>query len=167
MKYKRDIFTFNHIDTSIDEVRLLEIKALYRFYHKKWWCYQKTFKRFKRTNLLINLGSSALIATGTIVGGITLNPIILGSIAGLGLLLKTYSEFKNYTRKVEMSKFAYTTYQKVLVELRACLRGKGFDHDSFINEMKLIDDIVIDLCPPLSSFAEKKYVTKFIAKRSD
>ena len=77
------------------------------------------------------------------------------------MLLKTFAEYKNYTRKVEMSKFAYTTYQKVLVELRSCLRGKQFDHDLFINEMKLFDDVVIDLCPLADKF-EKLYKEKFI-----
>ena len=161
MKLKQDIFTFNHIDASIDEVRLLEIKAFYRFYHKLWWCHKKTYRCFKRMNLFCKLSSSSLIAIGAIAGGITMNPIILGSIAGLGLLLKTFAEYKNYTRKVEMSKFAYTTYQKVLVELRSCLRGKQFDHDLFINEMKLFDDVVIDLCPLADKF-EKLYKEKFI-----
>ena len=61
-----------------------------------------------------------------------------------------------------MSKFAYTTYQKVLVDLRSCLRGKQFDYDSFVCDMKLIDDIIIDLCPTINSRVEKRYEKKFI-----
>ena len=45
-----------------------------------------------------------------------------------------------------MSKFSYTTYEKVLVDLRSCLRGNEFNHTTFINEMRLIDEIIIDLC---------------------
>ena len=35
----------------------------------------------------------------------------------------TFFETKDYKRKIEMSKFAYTTYQKVLLDLRTALRG--------------------------------------------
>ena len=152
-----DIFTFNHIDTSINETTLSKIKALYKFYHKKWWCYKQT-----RMNLTCKLSSSSLITAGTIAGGITLNPIVLGVISGAGLLIKTITDYKNYNRRIEMSKFAHTTYQKVLVDLRSCLRGKQFDYDSFVCDMKLIDDIIIDLCPTLNSRVEKRYEKKFI-----
>ena len=53
----------------------------------------------------------------------TLNPAVLGSITGDCLALMTFFETKDYKRKIEMSKFAYTTYQKVLLDLRTALRG--------------------------------------------
>ena len=64
-----------------------------------------------------------LIAIGAVAGGLTLQPAILGSISGAVLALKTFSETKDYKRKVEMSKFAYTTYQRVLLDHRTALRG--------------------------------------------
>ena len=51
-----------------------------------------------------------------------------------------------------MSTFAYTTYQKTLVELRFCLRASHFDHELFINNMKLIDETIIDMCPIIDMF---------------
>ena len=48
---------------------------------------------------------SGLIAIGAVVGGLTLNPATLGSISGAGLALKTFSETKDYKRKIEMSKY--------------------------------------------------------------
>ena len=63
-------------------------------------------------DLSFKIGSTGLAATGTIVGAITLNPIVLGVISGSGLILNTFAEAKNYKRKVEMCKFAYTTYEK-------------------------------------------------------
>ena len=50
-----------------------------------------------------------MIAAGTIAGGITMNPIILGVIAGAGLLLKSFTDYKRFERKIEMCKYAYTT----------------------------------------------------------
>ena len=143
---KKDIFNFNHIDKNISKEKLSEIKALYKFYHKLFWCYKKAFKHFKRLNLIINISSTSLVVIGTIAGAITLNTIILGTISGAGLVLKTVSEITDYKKKIEMSKFAYTTYEKVLVDLRSSLRGNQFNHTAFIYEMRLIDEMIIDLC---------------------
>ena len=75
---KQSIFDFNHIDPHIQEEELEEIKNLFRFYHKRFWCLKRAHGRFKKMNLLINLTSSGLVAIGTIAGGVTMNPIVLG-----------------------------------------------------------------------------------------
>ena len=71
-------------------------------------------------NLLTNMSSTIMVIIGTMVGGMTLNPIALGAISGSGLLLKKFSEIKN-SKKIEMSKLAYTTFKQVLMDLRSCL----------------------------------------------
>ena len=43
--------------------------------------------------------SACLDVSGTIAGGVTLNPVVLGTISGSGVLLKTRSEIKNYRKK--------------------------------------------------------------------
>ena len=93
-KQKQSIFDFNHIDPQIQEEELEEIKNLFRFYHKRFWCLKRAHGRFKKMNLLINLASSGLVAIGTIAGGVTMNPIVLGVISGLGLVVKTASEMR-------------------------------------------------------------------------
>ena len=55
--------------------------------------------------------------------------ILLGTISGAGLLLKTLNEIKDYKKKIELCKFAYTTYEKVLVDLQASLRGAEFNEN--------------------------------------
>ena len=156
-----NIFNFNHIDFSIGKETIDKLKALYRYYHKKWWCSRKTFQKFKRKSLLCNLGSSSLIVIGAIVG-VTMNPISLGVITGTGVLLKTYTDVKKFDRKIDMVKFAFTTYEKVLTELRSYLRGKPFDCASFLDEMKLIDDTITDLCPIFqTSKVLNQYKTRF------
>ena len=52
------------------------------------------------------MSSTGLIAIGAVAGGFTLNPTVLGSISGASLAPKTFSETKDYKRKIEMSKFA-------------------------------------------------------------
>ena len=41
-----------------------------------------------------------------------MNPIVLGLISGVGLIVKTASEMKNLKSKIEMSKFAFTNLRK-------------------------------------------------------
>ena len=98
-KYKKDIFSFNHIDTNINKEKLSEIKPLYSYGLKKFWSYKQGYKYFKRWFLAINITSSGLIAWGSTAGALTLNSIMLGTIWGAGLLPKTFSEIKNYKDK--------------------------------------------------------------------
>ena len=46
-----------------------------------------------------------------------------------------------------MSMIAFTTYEKVLVALRAALRGDEFNKQEFIDRMKRIDEMIIDQTP--------------------
>ena len=97
---QKDIFNFNHIDPSIEPEELEKIKEFYKFYHKKFWCLKKAFKHFKKMDLALTLASTGLVVVGTIVGGITLNPIILGVVSGAGLGLKTFQEIKDHKKKI-------------------------------------------------------------------
>ena len=123
MSQKENIFCFNHIDKSKTKEEIQEIKELYKYYHYKYWCHRQAFKHFKKLNLAINISSTGLIVIGAVAGGLTANPAILGSISGAGLVLKTLSDTKNYKRKIEMSRFAYSTYQKILLDLQTLCQG--------------------------------------------
>lgn len=94
-----------------------------------------------------NIASVRLVATGTVASVLTMNPIILGTISGSGMLLKTPTEAKNFKQKIEMSKFAFTSYEKVMNEIRSSMRGKEHDNAKFLNQLKMLDDINIDMCP--------------------
>ena len=106
------------------------------------------------------MGSTGLIVIGTVVGSMTLNPATLSSISGAGLALKIYSETKDYKRKVEMSKYAFNTYQKVLLDVRTVLRGGAFNKDDFIKEMNILHDTIVNFSPLVTKF-EKQYAKQF------
>ena len=59
-----------------------------------------------------------------------------------------------------MTKIAFTTYEKVLIELRSALRGDEFDKGQFIDKMKVIDEMIIDQTPLSDKFI-KKYDKKY------
>ena len=80
MSQKENIFHFNHTDKGKTKEEIQEIKELYKYYHLKYWFYQKAYKYFKKLNLLLNKSSSGLIIIGTVAGGLTANPAITGSI---------------------------------------------------------------------------------------
>ena len=161
MDKRKNIFNWNHVSEKLTDDQISELKALYKYYHKKYWLSKMTYKYYKKAELACNIGSAFLVVTGTVVGGVTLNPIPLGVISGTGILLKTFSEVKNYKRKIEMSKFSYTSYEKVLTHLRYFMRGLEFNDKEFLNFVKNLDDIIIDMCP-LTDKYEKKYNKLFI-----
>ena len=92
---------------------------------------------------------------GTITGGITLNPVILDVVNGAGVILTNFGKTKNYKKKIEMTKIAFTTYEKVLVELRSALSRDEFNRNEFIDKMKLIDEMIIDQTPLADRFVKK------------
>ena len=44
----KNLFDFNHIDPAINEETQEELKKLYKYYHKLWWCHKKTVERLKK-----------------------------------------------------------------------------------------------------------------------
>ena len=84
------------------------------------------------------MSSTGMIVIGAVPDGLTANPAILGSILGAGLVLKTLSDTKNYKRRIEMSKFAFSSYQKILLDLRTALLGGTFDKNDFLKELNIL-----------------------------
>ena len=126
---KYSVFEVNDIDKLLSEEEIKTLKEFYKHYHKKLWCFKKTFKHYKIIEESITISGILLVIIGTISGGLTLNPIVLGVINGAGILLTNFGKMKNYKKKIEMLKIAFTSYEKVLVELRSALRGDEFDKD--------------------------------------
>lgn len=93
------IFDFNHISPTLSNTEIEELKAFYKFYHKRWWLYEKAYKHYRNIHLLCNLGGSSLVIIGGIISAITMNPIILASISGPGLILSQFSKLKNLKKK--------------------------------------------------------------------
>lgn len=77
----KDIFEFNHTDKNLSEENVKTFKDLYKYYQKGFWC---SYKRFKLLDESITITVFYLMIIGTIVGEITLNPIILGAVNGSG-----------------------------------------------------------------------------------
>ena len=151
----KDIFEFNHIDKSLSESDVKTLKDFYSHYHKKYWCFKKCYKSYKFLDIFFTISGLCLVAVGTISGGITLNPVVLGVVNGAGVIVAGVGK-----REIEMSRIAFTTYEKVLVELRAALRGDEWNKQEFVDRMKLIYEFIIDQSPIADRF-ESRYNEKF------
>lgn len=147
-----DIFEINHIDKSLSQSDIETLKDFYRHYHKTFWCFKKCYKSSKLLDETITISGICLIIIGTITDGITLNPIVLDVLNGAGVLLGYIGKMKNYKKKIETTKIAFTTYEKVLVELRSALRGDEFDKNEFIDKMEIMDEMIIDQTPLANRF---------------
>ena len=163
---RHNIFNFNHISKDLPEEVEQTLKEFYKFYHKKWWCYERAFRRYKRKSLSLSLLSAGSIISGAAAGGVTLNPIILGVLTTIGVIANVLSKFKKYDKKEESTRYAATTYKKVLDELRMYLRaGKEmYNHEDFAKSMKIIDDTIVDNCPEVEAYWGTKYKRKYASQ---
>ena len=100
----KDIFEFNQIDNSLSESDVTTLKDFYKHYHKKYWCFKKSYKRYKLLDETLTLPGGGLVVIGSITGGITLNPIILGVINGAGVVVASIAKTKNYKKRLKCHK---------------------------------------------------------------
>ena len=121
---------------SLNKNPISEITLLYRHYHKRLRLYKEAYKRFKTPDLLCNMSSSCLIVGGTIGGGVTTSPIVVGIILDSALIWKTHCEMKDFKKKIEFCRFAFITCVKTLIKLRFFLRGVSFDKESYLDQSK-------------------------------
>ena len=149
------IIGFNHISDSLSYDEVNKLQALYRSYHRLQMCYKWKYKKLRRLKLFLELSSIGLTTTGAIIGGVTLNPIILGSLTGSGIMIQTYLTKSDLNKRVDRCKFAFTSYEKVLVQLKSFLRGLLYDESNFLSDLKVIDDIIIDQCPSIEKYFDK------------
>ena len=90
----KDIFEFNHIDKSLSESDIKTLKDFYSHYYKKYWCFKRSYKSYKFLDDFFTISGICLVAIGTISGGITLNPVVLGVVNGAGVIVAGIGEKK-------------------------------------------------------------------------
>ena len=156
----KNIFNWNHISDDLNENQISELKALYKCYHRLFKCYQWKYKKLKRLKLSLEMSSIAMTITGSVVGAVTLNPIVIACVAGPGIIIQGYLTKSNLMNNVEQCKFAFTSYKKILIQLKSFLRGLPYDKNLLLSDIKILDDIVIDQCPSIDKYLEK-YNLKF------
>ena len=149
------IIGFNHISNSLSYDEVNKLKTLYRSYHRLQMVYKWKYKRLRRLKLSLDLSSIGLTTVGAILGGVTLNPIILGSLTGCGIMIQAYLTKSDLNRRVVRCRFAFTSYERVLIQLKSFLRGLPYNESNFLTDLKVLDDIVINQCPSVDKYSDK------------
>ena len=93
---------------------LHRLDGLYSFYHKQWWCRREMFYNFKKCNAFFNGLALLIIAVSVVVASVWKDSFVVVGMTSFATLLKGWNDFKNYSFKMDMCKFAYTTYEKTL-----------------------------------------------------
>ena len=150
-------------EPSVEGELLQKLDALYCFYHKQWWCHRRMYFHFRRCHGLLNGASLLIMAIGMIVGSVFEKSLIVTALSALGTVIKGWNDFKKYALKVDMSQFAFTTYEKAMIELRSYARGLPLeDLDGFLVKMQTLDETVSDFASPVTDRCSRHYDGTFV-----
>ena len=161
MSEKKKIFKWNHISEDLPPDEITKLQNLYKHYHRLFKCFHWKYKKLRKLKLTLQLSSISLTVAGTITGSVTLNPVVAGTVVGAGVIIQGYLAKTNLLQKIGKCRFAYTSYEKIMVQLRSFMRGIPYDENTFLSDIKIIDDMIIDQCPSADEYS-KKYNKKFI-----
>ena len=128
---------------------LYRLDGLFAFYHRQCWCHRQMFYRFKWCHGCLNALALIIAAAGIVVGSVLENSLLISCLTAAGTVIKGRNDFKKFSFKIDMCRFAYTTYNydKTLIELRTYVRGLPMEE--CLIKMQTLDDTITDFTPPV------------------
>ena len=147
--------------TLVDLETLQRLDGLYAFYHQHWWCRRQMFTYFKKCNAILNCLALMTMAVSIVVGSVWKQGYAAVGLTAFATFVKGWNDFKKYAFKMDMCKFAYTTYEKSLSELRNYALGGIDDLSEFLTKMQTLDEVIVDFTPPTYDRYEQDYYSKF------
>ena len=151
----KTVWEFNHILKKLTNEGINELKAYYKTYHKKCWCYKQAYKKYRKWKIIAN-SASIIFASGGLAGAIATSGIALVAISSVALLIQSYIKHKNLDTNIKTCQNAFQPYNHLLNEIKNSLRTGHFNRDNLVIRMTNIDDIVVVNCPIVD-----KYDTKY------
>lgn len=138
------------------------LNALHSEFHKKMWYYQKMYLRFKRLNAIFNAVALLFIAVGIVVGSVCQESLIMAILTALSTTIKGWMDFRKLPIKMDACRFAYTTFDKLLIEIATYLRGMSLDDvEPFLVKCQVSEETISDLAPPVSDALIREYEVTF------
>ena len=117
---------------------------------------------FKWCHSFLNGLALLVMATGVVVGAVRENSFVVVGLTAFGTMVKGWNDFKKFSFKVDMCRFAYTTYEKTLIKPKTYVRGLPLeDFDGFLIKMQTLDEIITDFTPPVFDYWMREYPKKF------
>ena len=99
---------------------------------------------FKRCYTLCNVVTLLISSASMIVGSVWHESFVMVALRAAAAFVKGWSDFKKYSHKMDMCRFAYITYEKTLMERKNYVRAHEFDINTFLIKMKTLDELVTD-----------------------
>ena len=146
----------------VNSYLLHRLDGLFTFYHRQWWCHRQMFYHFKRCHGFLNGLALLVMAAGIVVGAVWENSFAVVALTAFGTVVKGWNNFKKFSFKVDMCRFAYTTYEKTLIKLRTYVRGLPLEEfDGFLINMQTLDITIMDFTPPVCDRCVQEYAKRF------
>ena len=117
---------------------------------------------FKRCDTLCNVVTLLILAASMIVGSVWKGSFVMVALTAAAAFVKGWSDFKKYLHKMDMCRFAYTTYEKTLIELRKVEEPMNLISTLFLIKMQTLDELVTDFAPPVFERYKQLYCNKFL-----
>lgn len=152
--------TGDHSQLKSEHLPTLDV--LHSTFHKKMWYYQKMYLRFKRLNTFFNALALLCIAVGIVVASVCEEGLIMAILAALSTMIKGWMDFRKLPVKMDACRFAYTTFDKLLIEIATYLRGMSLDDvENFLVKCQVSEETITDLAPPVSDALIREYEVTF------
>ena len=156
------------VRSSLDADLLRRLDDLYAYYHKQWWCRRQMFYYYKMCHGFLNALALIVMAAVVVIGSVRENSFVVVGLTAFGTVVKGWNDFKRFSFKVDMCQFAYTTYEKTLIELKTYVRGLPLEEfDGFLIKMQTLDEVVTDFTPPVFDCWTRRYPKHFHHKPVD
>ena len=162
MHNKKSVITFNSFSKDLSIKTKTKLYNIYMDYFVKCQCYKRMLKSSKRVCVALDIASYICTlggAAGSFGSVFTLALVPVGAVIGI------YKRHQNLERKKEMLRFAYTSYKKVLNEIKAYFRGQTFSENEFIRDCLNTDNTISDLCPPINRKVREKIIREYNVKK--
>lgn len=138
------------------------LDVLHSVFHKKMWYYQKMYLRFKRLNTFFNALALLFIAVGIVASSVWQESLIMTILTALSTTIKGWMDFRKLPVKMDACRFAYTTFDKLLIEIATYLRGMSLDDvENFLVKCQVSEETITDLAPPVSDALIREYEVTF------
>ena len=131
-------------------------------YYRRWWYRRQMFYKYKWDHDLINRLALLTVAFSVVVGAVWKDSFVIIGLTAFGTVVKGRNEFKNFSIKMDMCRFAYTTHEKTLIELRIYVQGFPLEEfDGCLIKLQMMGNTITDLTPPTYDNLVKQYDKKF------
>ena len=146
---------------NVSQDTLRGVDGLYAYYHKQMWYYKEMHKKFKGMNAFFNAVALVLVSLGMVVGTLWRDSFAMIGLTAISTAIKGWSDFKSFAKKMDTSRFAYTTFAKILVELKTYARGLPLDDfEGFLLKSQVNEETIKDLAPPVPDGLIKRSIAK-------